>query len=162
MIPNSSRWIGVNIDISIAVAVSREWKIELMRFNPSTVEDLRSKFTAEPGYSAFGELMEGGRRSKHVSRHPKYGVDRSRIPSGEFSRREARMPRFFNNPHPSLFPKFFMELGHSKSWMVVVRIVESLDRPRSVDFLTATLVSFLFPLSLSLERESKLRTFSIF
>lgn len=104
----------------------------------------------------------GGRGSKHVSRHPKYGVDRSRIPSGEFSRREARMPRFFNNPHPSLFLKFFMELGDSKSWMVVVRIVESLDRPRSVDFLTATLVSFLFPLSLSLERESKLRTFSIF
>lgn len=59
MIPNSSRWIGVNIDISIAVAVSREWKVELMRFNPSTVEDLRSKFTAEPGYSAFGELMGG-------------------------------------------------------------------------------------------------------
>lgn len=34
---------------------------------------------------------------------------------------------------------------------MVVRIVESLDRPRSVDFLTTTLVSLLF-LSLTLER----------
>lgn len=54
-----------------------------MRFNPSTVEDLRSKFTAE--YRAIPQLIGagGGRRGKHVSRHPKYGVDRSRIPLGD-------------------------------------------------------------------------------
>lgn len=148
MIPNSSRWIGVNIDISIAVAVSREWKVELMRFNPSTVEDLRSKFTAEPGYFAFGELMGGGGVSMCLDTR-NTDVDRSRIPLGDANflvgkrEGEGRMPCFFNNPDPSLFPKFFMESGHSKSWWFV-RIVEILDRPRSVDFLTITLVSLFF------------------
>lgn len=35
-----------------------------------------------PGYSAVNR-GGGRRRGKHVSRHPKYGVDRSRIPLGD-------------------------------------------------------------------------------
>lgn len=53
-----------------------------MHFNPSTVEDLRSKFTAEPGYSAFGELMGGGGVSTCLDTR-NTDVDRSRIPLGD-------------------------------------------------------------------------------
>lgn len=59
--------------------------------------------------------MEG--EGKHVSRYPKYPGWRSvrRIPSGDANflgggrggRGSWRMPRFFNNPHPSPLPKVF-------------------------------------------------------
>lgn len=80
-----------------------------------SVEDLRSKFTAESGYSAFEVSEWRGRVSTCLDTRNTRGGDRSeefhretRIFSEANRRRGSwRMLRFFNNPHPSPLPKVF-------------------------------------------------------
>lgn len=90
-----------------------------------SVEDLRSKFTAEPGYSAFEVSEWRGRVSTCLDTRNTRGGDRSE----EFH----RGTRIFSKGNVGgggrggcrasliilihlLFPKFFTESGHSKSW----------------------------------------------
>lgn len=143
-----------------------------MRFNPSTVEDLRSKFTAE--YRAIPQLIGAGRgggvstcldtrntawigQEFHWETRifSTWGWETGQKRGGSWRMADG----FFNNPRPSLFQSFsWNQAIRKKSWTAVVRMVESLDRKPPLRWLFNYHACFVPPFFL----EGKLRIFFFF